>query len=123
MYFANVLKKPIYVCSYYTNDDGIAQYLPPVKYEVNCFNTNPASARADVAQIGSSYSEYKQIVGDSKYLAKIKELDVVYVDVEPPITHNALAKTADYVVQGAPARLPVSTKIMLKRLTVDPQRI
>jgi len=93
-----------------------------VKYRVNCYNHLPASARVDVDRIGSSYSEYMQIVGDPKYLKDIYALDKVYVEVEPPLFHNTMAKTADFEVQGIPAKFPTTTKILLKRLTTEPPR-
>lgn len=89
---------------------------------MNCYNHLPLPLKPMLIGSALVTSEYMQIVGNPEYLKDIYALDKVYVEVEPPLNHNAMAKTADFVVQGIPAKFPTTTKILLKRLTTEPPR-
>lgn len=118
MFFAENLKRTIYVCPRTVNDDGVSVFGKPIEYRVNCLNVLPTSASADLVTVGTSYLEYMQVLGDPEYLRPIKALDKVYVNVEPPVTDDPLAKTADFYVKGV-VPYPQVTRVLLKTLTVE----
>lgn len=118
MFFADNLKRTIYVCPRTVNDDGVSIFGEPIAYQVNCHNVLPTSASADLVTVGTSYLEYMQVLGDPEYLRSIKALDKVYVNVAPPETADPLAKTADFFVKGV-VPFPQVTRVLLRMLTVE----
>jgi hypothetical protein len=118
MFFADNLKRTIYVCPRSVNDDGVSVFGEPIEYQVNCYNVLPTSASADLVTVGTSYLEYMQVLGDPEYLRSIKALDKAYVNVEPPTTADPLAKSADFFVKGV-VPFPNVTRVLLKSLTVE----
>lgn len=118
MFFADNLKRSIYVASRSVNVDGVSVYAQPNEYRVNCYNVLPTSASADLVTVGTSYFDYLQILGDPEYLKDIKRLDKVYVNAPVPEPFSQLAKDADFIVKGI-VPFPNATRIILKSLTVD----
>ena len=118
MFFAENLKRSVYVASRSVNNDGVSIYAPPVEYRVNCHNVLPTSASASLVTAGTSFFDYQQILADPDYVKDIRPLDKVYVYVTPPDTTDQLARTADYYVKGV-TPYPTVTRILLQILTVD----
>lgn len=118
MFFAAGLKRSIYVCSQSVNEDGVAVYAEPKEYRVNCHNVLPTSASADLNEVGTSYLDTMQILGDPEYLRHIKPFDKVYVNVGLPSSRDPLAKGADFYVRGI-TYTPLVTRILLNSLSVD----
>lgn len=118
MFFAENLKRTIYVASRSVNENGVFVYSQPTEYRVNCHNVLPTSASADLVTVGTSIFDYLQILGDPDYLSNIKQFDKVYVDVQPPAQSSSLAATADYIVESV-IPYPTVTKITIRRLVVE----
>lgn len=115
MFYAENIKRTVYVASRSVNENGVLVYSKPTAYDVSCYNILPTSASADLVNVGTSIFEYLQIVGDPDYLSNIKQFDRVYVDVLPPESYSRLASDADYIVHSK-FDFPVSTRIILKKL-------
>lgn len=98
MFFAENLKKKVYVAKRSVTESGVNVYGEPVEYRVSCYLTLPTSASARLEESGTRYTGYMQIVGDPEYLKDIKRFDRVYVDTPVPNPYNPLADDADYYV-------------------------
>lgn len=118
MFFAENLKRDVWIASRSVNDDGVSIYGTPVKYTVSCYTVLPTSASADLKESGTRYTGYMQLVGDPEYLKSIKRLDKVYVWEEPPQTNDQLASTADYIVHRIVVT-PMCTTVVLRLLGDD----
>lgn len=115
MFFAENLKRHVFVASRSVLENGVNVYSEPIDYFVSCYLTLPTSASARLEVSGTRYSGYMQLAGDPEYLKNIKKLDKVYVDVEPPTVTDPLATDADYVVHRI-VTTPTCTTVLLRML-------
>ena len=118
MPFAENLKRRIYIAHRSVNEDGVSVYSEPEEYDVSCNNVLPTTTSADLTKVGTSYFERLYVVGDPVYLADVKQLDKVYVFVEPPDTYDPLAQTADFFVKGI-LDFPMCTRMILQQVTAN----
>lgn len=104
-------KKKIYVCNAYL-DNNIKLYEEPIKLYENCQVT---SGLADMERFGLEAYQYMRIKTTLQNGKNYHIGDAVYVNVEPPVEHDKLCKTADYEVSEDPITTLNYTEVLLRR--------
>ena len=120
MFFADRLKKTIYVAHMDDSTRPVTYKLESTPYRVNCL---PTTADADVKAYGIGYSHRLRVTCDKTYASRIKEFDLVYVDSMPGIVYDesgevvedVFAADADYVVESKLDGLNGTTIVLARR--------
>ena len=120
MFFADRLKKTIYVAHIDDSTRPATYALDSTPYRVNCL---PTTADADTQAYGIGYSQRLRITCDKSYVERIKEYDLVYVDSKPGIVYDdegnlevdVFAADADYVVESKMDSLDSSVIVLARR--------
>lgn len=106
-------KRPLYLCQKYKSGD-LVLYKEPIKlYE----NYQVTSSEADLISMGIESYIYIRIKTDLDHRKYYHLGDRVYINVEPPETHDALCKTADYEVCVTPIPTLNECEVLLKKLS------
>lgn len=104
-------KRKLYVCNAYFENE-LKRYKEPIKLFENCQVT---SGTADIERFGLDAYQYMRIKTSVQNGKKYHLGDMVYVNVEPPATHDKLCKTADYEVSEDPITTFNVTEVLLRR--------
>lgn len=106
-------KRVLYVCQMY-QDGKLKKYKEPIKLKENWQITN---SQADILNLGMDSYQFIRIKTSINHIGYYHLGDRVYIDIEPPIEHDPLCKTANYEVYKDPAKSLNECEIMLKRLS------
>lgn len=112
-------KRKIYLCQKYLDNtltNTIVKFREPITLQENYVPTN---SDGDLIAIGLNYPKFLRIKTDISEKDLFHAKDRVYVYKEPPITHDALCKDADYEVYKQPSLFINEMEVMLYRLSDD----
>lgn len=106
-------KKPLYVCHRIKDSDPV-QFEEPIKRYLNVVAT---SSEADIVALGESYKDHRRAKISSLEVNDYHEGDRVYLEVEPPKTHDKLCEGADFEIKSVSSSVS-QTSILFKRYQI-----
>lgn len=108
-------RRKIHYCEMYS-ENGIEKFREPVSLQINFEPTNSSS---QIFAFGNVYPVFLKGVVLNSFNVKFKPGDKCYIYNEPPVDHDELCDTADYIVDTEPLQTLNFTEVRFRRLTSD----
>lgn len=112
MLMSAALKDKVWVASRSVTD-GVARFGTPVEHQMNYSTT---TSNADIIAFGPSYVDYRRIFVPKSKATDVKELDRVWLGIEPSDPTDPLASDANFYVQSKIEGHHI-TQLLCKRVT------